>query len=157
MNNDSQDIQSAAHRIFSAQCFNETWTYLDDTAPNISDMMSCAYASLYHWRHRDDKTQDNLLIAHWLLARAYEKAQQPHGCRLHADLCLGLALDKLVTAQSRVSAYEVQARAAALEQKIQVAKEFKAKAQALLEQLKPELNADEFQYYQDDINGITSV
>jgi len=63
---------AAAHRYFSAHCFNETWSLLDQTERTEADqreMLGRTLASLWHWRQRADVTPQNLSVGCWQAAR----------------------------------------------------------------------------------------
>jgi len=62
----------AAHRRFSVDCFNRTWSLIDKpnrTGDEDEEMVLLATASLWHWTRRADVTDRNLSIGHWLLSR----------------------------------------------------------------------------------------
>lgn len=63
---------TAAHRYFSAHCFNETWTLLDKadrTEVEEREMLGRTLASLWHWRQRADLTPQNISVGCWQAAR----------------------------------------------------------------------------------------
>ncbi|EJO3996520.1 hypothetical protein NRI82_004677 [Vibrio vulnificus] len=148
------ETQVLANRYFSSSCFNETWSHLDTNEPEISDMLACAYASLYHWKKREDVTTDHLITAHWLLARAYERANLACGLRLHADKALSLASESNTKGMSLLSAYEAQARAFYLEGNKVDGRQFKVKGLDLLASLEPTISSEEYGYCKDDLDSI---
>lgn len=82
---------SAAHRHFSASCFNGVWGLIDKPARSPDDdraMVSMAHASVYHWQQRPDCTSRNLSIGYWLLSRVYALVGEASNARLYAELCL---------------------------------------------------------------------
>lgn len=117
-------------------------------------MLACAYASLYHWKKREDVQNKHLLTAHWLLAKAYEKAGLPNGCRLHADKAFLLAEENSIKGLDLLNVYEVQARAYYLEHNKKDGLNFKKKGYELLESLKSDLGEEEFGYCKDDLDSI---
>ncbi len=149
-----QETQALANRYFSTSCFNETWSYLDAEEVDASGMLACAYASLYHWQKREDVTPDHLITAHWLLARAYEKANLTSGLRLHADQAYALGRENEVKSLSLLSAYEVQARAFFLEGNRNEGQKFKSKGFELLASLQATLSDEEYGYCKDDLDSI---
>ncbi len=83
-----------AHRHFSADCFNRTWTFIakpDRTAAETEAMLLCALASLWHWTQRPDCTDRNLSIGHWQVSRAYALAGQGENAMRHGERSLALA------------------------------------------------------------------
>src|SRR4030042_4915474 len=84
------DLQ-AAHKYFSAECFNRAWDYIDKPGrkSNEGDMMlSLSLASLWHWTQREDCTPTNLSIGYWQVSRVYALLQQAESARRYGELCL---------------------------------------------------------------------
>ena len=85
-----------AHRWFSADCFNRTWTYLDQSERSEEDretMLSLAHASLAHWRDRPDATPQNFAIGYWLLSRVYAVLEIPAPALRYGQKSLDLSKD----------------------------------------------------------------
>jgi hypothetical protein len=85
---------AAAHRHFSAGCFNHAWTLIEKperTAAETEEMVLCALASLWHWTQRADCTDRNLSIGHWQVSRVYALAGQGENAMRHARRSLELA------------------------------------------------------------------
>lgn len=64
----------AAHRHFSAACFNKAWEYIektDRTAEDDEQMLLCALTSLWHWTQREDCGDMQRSIGHWQVSRVY--------------------------------------------------------------------------------------
>lgn len=88
---------AAAHRWFSADCFNRVWTLLekpDRTPDECERMISLAHASLAHWRERTDCTTRNLSIGYWQLSRVYAVLNQPAPARHYGELCLAVSAEE---------------------------------------------------------------
>lgn len=86
--------RAAAHRWFSADCFNRVWTLLekpDRTPDDCERMISLAHASLAHWRERADCTKQNLSIGYWQLSRVYAVLRQAENARRYGQLCLDVS------------------------------------------------------------------
>ena len=82
---------AAAHRHFSAACFNGVWELIDkpDRSPDEDrKMVSMCHASLYHWQQRPDCTSRSLSIGYWQLSRVYALLGQADNARQYAQLCL---------------------------------------------------------------------
>jgi len=106
---------SVAHRHFSADCFNRTWTLIekaDRTADDNEAMILCALASLWHWTQRPDCTDVNLSVGHWQVSRVYALAGQGDNAMRHAGRSLALAAG--ASSFYIGYAHEAVARAAAL-------------------------------------------
>lgn len=81
----------AAHRFFSADCFNRTWDLIEKktrTAEEDHQMLMSACASLWHWSQRPDCNRQNLSVGYWLLARVYALLKQPTPALHYASRCL---------------------------------------------------------------------
>ena len=82
---------AAAHRHFSAACFNGVWELIDKPNRSPEDdrlMVSMAHASLYHWQQRPDCTSRSLSIGYWQLSRVYALLGQADNARQYGVLCL---------------------------------------------------------------------
>jgi hypothetical protein len=82
---------AAAHRHFSVTCFNAAWDLIDHPDRGASDdeqLLLRAMASLWHWTQREDRTEANLAIGHWLVSRAYALLGQAENARRHASKSL---------------------------------------------------------------------
>jgi len=123
----------AAHRYFSAACFNHTWDLLDkaDRSPaDDEEMIQASLASLWHWNQRPDCTDQERSIGTWLAARVFAVLKQPENARRYAQQSLdfavelapfyrGYALEALARAEA--AANHPQAARQYLEQATQVA------------------------------------
>ena len=88
------DLQ-AAHKYFSAECFNRAWDYIDKpvrTSEEDDRMLQLSLASLWHWTQREDCTPTNLSIGYWQVARVYALMRQADNARHYGKLCLEAAL-----------------------------------------------------------------
>jgi hypothetical protein len=104
---------AAAHRYFSAYCFNAAWDLIEKTDRTPADdrlMVSLSQASLWHWLSRPDLTDRNLSIAYWQLSRVHALTGAPDQARRYAELSLELSED--VQPFRRAYAHEAVARAA---------------------------------------------
>ena len=82
---------AAAHRHFSAACFNGVVKLIDkpNRSPDEDRMMvSMCHASLYHWQQRPDCNSRSLSIGYWQLSRVYALFGQADNARQYAQLCL---------------------------------------------------------------------
>jgi hypothetical protein len=108
------DLQ-AAHKYFSAECFNRTWDFIDKPRRSPAEnekMLLLSMASLWHWTQREDCTPTNLSIGYWQLARVYALLRQADQAHRYGELCLEAAQTDGVLPFYRGYAYEALARAA---------------------------------------------
>ena len=85
---------NAAHKYFSASCFNQTWEYIDQPNRTNEDnmvMLQTAMASLWHWTQRADVKPENLSVGNWQVARVYTLLGQADNARRYAEVALKLA------------------------------------------------------------------
>lgn len=106
----------AAHRHFSADFFNQTWTLLDTDVHSEEDievMVDLAHASRLHWRQRRDKSPRSMTIGAWQLSRVYSIAGRPNEALRYATESLDIARGEAVGAFYEAYGHEAVARAAA--------------------------------------------
>src|SRR4030042_303875 len=107
------DLQ-AAHKYFSAECFNRAWDYIDKPVrkSNEGDMMlQLSMASLWHWTQREDCTPTTLSIGYWQVSRVYALLRQSDQARHYGQLCLEASQNQGVEPFYQGYAYEALARA----------------------------------------------
>jgi hypothetical protein len=83
--------QAAAHRYFSADCFNKAWELIDRTERTPEEdqqMIRLNQASMWHWTQRQDCTDKNLSIGYWQAARIYALLGQSDNARNYGQLSL---------------------------------------------------------------------
>ena len=88
--NPTFDIQ-AAHRYFSAECFNRAWDLIDkaDRTPEEDEqMLRLSIASTWHWSQRPDCTSVNLSVGYWQTSRIYALLGQSENARRYGQLSL---------------------------------------------------------------------
>lgn len=112
----SFDIR-AAHRYFSAECFNRAWDLIenpDRTPQENEEMIRLAMASLYHWTQREDCTPTNYSISYWQLSRIYSLLNQADNARHYGEICLETSQGEGILPFYLGYAYEALARAEAI-------------------------------------------
>jgi hypothetical protein len=112
---ESFDLDTA-HRHFSADFFNQTWTLLDVDVRSDEDtevMVDLAHASRLHWRHRKDQSPRSMAIGAWQLSRVYSIAGRPNEALRYATESLEIARSEDVGAFYEAYGHEAVARAAA--------------------------------------------
>ena len=127
-----------AHKYFSADCFNKTWTLVDKDGTRSTEesmeMLHTAIASLWHWGQREDVTHQNLSIGYWQVSRVYCLIGQPHNARRYGLLSLEYA--KELSPFYKGYAYETLARAEMVADNRVIMKTYLEKAREMLKQIK---------------------
>jgi hypothetical protein len=122
---------AAAHKYFSAQCFNQAWELMDKTVRSEEEnrlMVALNQASIYHWLQREDCNDQRLSVGYWqasriqsLLGNAAEAIRLGNICLAHSTrldpFYLGYAHEALARAHglARDSAPAKQHLATAME------------------------------------------
>jgi hypothetical protein len=91
MGNNSEFDAVAAHRFFSAQCFNKAWDLIDkaDRSPEENQqMIQLNQASLWHWSQREDCTPRNLSVGYWQASRIHALLGDSDDAYRYAQLSL---------------------------------------------------------------------
>jgi hypothetical protein len=144
----------AAHKFFSADCFNKTWEYLDKTERTEQEnqqMIQLAVASLCHWAQRDDCTNTNLSVGYWQASRAYVSAGLIEEARRYGTLSLHVSQREDVPPFFLGYAHEALARVEALAGNRDLANEHIAEAHRAAEQV---TDAEEQKLLLDDLKTI---
>ena len=84
------DLQ-VTHRYFSADCFNKTWEFINDSNRTDEDdlsMLQTAMASLWHWTQREDALPQNLSVGNWQVSRVFALLGQADNARRYAEASL---------------------------------------------------------------------
>ena len=145
---------AAAHRYFSAHCFNAAWDLLDkkDRTPDENEqMIRLSLASMWHWTQRADCTVTNLSIGYWQTARVYAVLGQADNARRYGQLCLSASRSEGVMPFYLAYAYEALARAESVAGNSQLTQDYLAEARRLLEQVG---EAEERMQLEGDLNTI---
>ena len=104
---------AAAHRHFSADCFNRAWDEMDKTTRTSAEdeqMLLLGHASLWHWSQRADCTPTVLSVGCWQLARMYAMLLQVNLANIWAQRSLEYSQADGVAPFYRAYAYEALAR-----------------------------------------------
>lgn len=127
--------EAAAHRYFSAHCFNRAWKLIGKTDRSPDEdrlMVALSQASLYHWLQRDDCDDRRLSIGYWQASRVQALIGNADEARKYAEVALshsaelapfyrGFAHEALARAESvagnreKAAAHAEKARALAME------------------------------------------
>jgi hypothetical protein len=125
---------AAAHRFFSADCFNKAWELLDkpERSPEEDEeMLRLNQASIWHWTQREDCTSRNLSIGYWQASRIHAVLGRAGEARRYGQLCLEHSRQE--PPFFLAYAYEALARAERLAGNEATAEEYRAEAMRLAE------------------------
>ena len=143
---------SAAHRYFSAHCFNGAWDLIDkaDRTPEEEEhMIQLNQASLWHWSQREDNADKNRSVGYWQASRIRALLRHANEARRYGQLSLQYS-SKLEPFYQGY-AYEALARAEQVAGNRALAQEYAAEARRLAEQVS---DAEEKKLLVDDLAGI---
>jgi len=104
----------AAHRYFSAECFNRAWDLMDKperTAQEDEEMIRLSLASHWHWSQRPDCTSQHHAVGYWQTARIHAMLGQADNARRYGLLSLAASQQEGVPPFYLGYAYEALARA----------------------------------------------
>ena len=127
-----------AHRFFSAECFNKTWSFIDRkkrTPREKNEMIATSFASLWHWMQRPDHTSENFSVAYWQLSRVFSLAKEPFNALKYGKLCLASSKGKDIKPFYLAYAYEALARAEMAAKNKKKMKEYRKKAEETAEKI----------------------
>jgi hypothetical protein len=143
---------AAAHKWFSADCFNRVWTLLEQpqrTTEEDESMISLCHASIAHWNERPDRGHREISVGWWQLSRVYGVLGQAQNARHYASLSLAAAVDEPPFYAGY--AHEALARAARAAGDDSTMNEHLEKARSLAAQVE---NAEERQWLETDLVSL---
>lgn len=146
--------QEAAHRFYSAECFNAAWRLIDmeqRTPDQDQEMIQLNQASIWHWTQRPDCTDKNLSIGYWQASRIYAILGQGDNALRYGHLCLDFSSTDEVGPFYLAYAYEALARAALMTGEEDQMEQSLEKAKGALKQIEDE---DERSMVQSDLDTI---
>jgi hypothetical protein len=144
----------AAHKYFSAHCFNNAWDLIDKserTPEEDEQMIRLSLASQYHWSQREDASSTSASIGFWQTSRIYAILSQVDNARRYGQLCLDASQEEGVEPFYLGFAYEALARAEAAAGNEQEMEDFLDKAKSAAEKID---KADEKKMLLDDLKTI---
>ena len=101
------------HRAQAIAANNSVWEVLDAESPDVTELLSRAYAASYHWARAADRTAANSARASWLLSRCHVVCGHGELALHHADECAAVVADAGLRDFDLGYAHEAQARALA--------------------------------------------
>ena len=146
--------QAAAHKYFSANCFNKAWDLIDktDRTPEEDEqMIRLSLASQYHWTQRDDYSATSASIGYWQTSRIYALLDQAENARRYGQLCLEASRAEDVGPFFLGYAYEALARAEAVAGDMEKSAEYIAAAKSAADKID---KAEDRQPLLDDLATI---
>jgi hypothetical protein len=144
----------AAHKYFSAHCFNHAWDLIDKserTSEEDEQMIHLSLASQYHWSQREDFSSTSASIGFWQTSRIYALIGQVDNARRYGQLCLDASQEEGVPPFYLGYAYEALARAEAAGGKEKEMQAFLDLAKSTAEKID---EADEKKMLLDDLETI---
>jgi hypothetical protein len=142
----------AAHRYFSAKCFNNAWDLIEKTDRSPEEdrlMVTLNQASLYHWLQRPDCSPKNLSVGYWQASRIQALLGNVTEARRCAEICQEYS--ETLAPFYRAYALEAFARAEALNGNRLHADEYLNQARELAEQVE---DKEERDLLLNDLNTI---
>ena len=150
------DLQ-AAHKYFSATCFNKTWEYIEKAERNAEEndaMLASTLASLWHWMQRDDCQPQNLPIGYWQVSRVYALIGDTANARHFGQRSLELGQAGGVEPAFIGFAYEALARAEFIAGNRNKAQEYLREARRWAEQVD---DAEDKELLAKDLDGLENL
>jgi hypothetical protein len=111
------DVEGAWHRAQGVAANNSVWELLDGrrlSAAEADELLSRAYASLYHWQRAAGSTAVNLARASWLISRSHAVLGHGEVALHHAERCAAHVAEAGAGAADFDHAYVHEAKARAL-------------------------------------------
>ena len=82
-----EDEQAELHRSQAVAANNSVWELLGDDSPDVTELLSRAYAASYHWERAARRGPENAARAAWLLSRCHVVLGNGDLALHHADEC----------------------------------------------------------------------
>jgi len=101
------------HRSLAIAANNAVWELLDADSPDVTELLSRAYAASYHWTRVADRTPANAARASWLLSRCHVVLGHGELALHHADECAAAVAEAGLQDFDLGYAHEGRARACA--------------------------------------------
>jgi hypothetical protein len=154
MGNTPEFDVDAAHRFFSAECFNRAWDLIDKpehTPEEAERMIHLAHASVWHWSQRPDCQPRNLAVGYWQLSRVYAVCRDPARAAAYGRRSLEASQGQgpFLTGY----AHEALARAASAAGDAATMQDHLARARALMEEV---ADPEERALLRADLDGLGS-
>lgn len=145
---------NAAHKYFSADCFNKAWDLMDKpdrTAEEDEQMIRLSLASHWHWTQRADYAKTGESVGHWQTSRIYAMLGQADNARRYGQFCFDASRGDDISPFYLGYAYEALARAESVAGNQKRKEEYLGKARAAAGKVE---DADSKKMLLDDLNTI---
>jgi uncharacterized protein YndB with AHSA1/START domain len=109
----AHEIEGTWHRNQAITANSATWEVLGADAPDLTELLSRAYAAAFHWSLATDRTSANTARASWLLSRCHAVLGHGDLALHHADECATVVADAGLADFDLAYAHEARARALA--------------------------------------------
>lgn len=86
----------AAHKYFSAHCFNQAWELLEKVDRTREDdllMVALNQASISHWRNRPDCSSKRVSVGYLQASRIQAGLANAREAKRYAEICLSYSRD----------------------------------------------------------------
>ena len=150
-----QILGKYVHKYFGVELNGLVWRLLDktDRSPEDEDnMITCAYASLYHWSMVGKP--ENLQRGEWLISHVYAILNMHSFAFHHASKCLDITEENQLQGFDRAFAFEAMARSSAL---IKDKERYEIYYQKALETAKTLENEEEKKIVMDTLEDIKEM
>lgn len=146
------DDESLAHKYFAAHCFNSCWDYIElaeRTPEQDEEMVRLSEVSYWHWENYPDRTDRNLSVGLWQLARVHALAGDYDRAIAYANRCIEKAEQAELAPFFAAYGYEALARAECL-----AGKEYRESLDAAYRLVEKVEEADEKSSLLEDLKWI---
>ena len=109
----AMEDDAAMHRAQAIAANNSVWELLDAESPDVTEVLSRAYAASYHWARAADRAAENSARAAWLLSRCHAVLGHGELALHHADECAAVVAEAGLRDFDLGYAHEARARALA--------------------------------------------
>lgn len=153
----SKEGRQVLHKQFSSECFNMTWGFIDKkelSGEDVEDMIATSYASLWHWKQREDCKPENLSVAYWQLGRVHCLAKKAMTAKEIGQKCLEVSQKGKLDSFYIGYAYEVLINVAILENKKTEGQKYLELAKAQLELVNDQENKG---YLKADLDKLEAM
>jgi uncharacterized protein YndB with AHSA1/START domain len=107
------DVEGTWHRSQAITANNSVWELLDAQRPDVTELLSRAYAASYHWSRAANRTAENAARASWLLSRCHAVCGHGELALHHADESAAIVAEAGLGDFDLGYAHEARARALA--------------------------------------------
>ncbi|MBK9178018.1 MAG: hypothetical protein IPM45_00360 [Acidimicrobiales bacterium] len=110
------EIGPDEHRRLAMALNQRAWQLLETASRSLADdeeMVDAAHGSAYHWRYAEGASAVHQARGAWLISRAYAVLGHGEEARRHAERCLAICTEYVISDYDLAYAHEALARAEA--------------------------------------------